>query len=179
MVKMFSREDYRKIKSMSKQEMERWLGYERQMTYNELRREFEKNYQDEIASSVSNFLVAIWYTVHFTENIQLSHDELASFMDDLYVTVDMFRKGEYKPDDYKKQLEEDGIKFSEFDYDKLYRDVKESYKKYVDRNAKAKAKLKELIGTSEDLGDLQNILDILEGKDVEEGKNVAKKASDK
>lgn len=176
---MFSREDYRKIKSMSKQEMERWLGYERQMTYNELRKEFEKNYQDEIANSVSNFLIAIWYTVHFTENIQLSHDELASFMDDLYVTVDMFRKGEYKPDDYKKELEEDGIKFSEFDYDKLYRDVKESYKKYVERNAKAKAKLKELIGTSEDLGDLQNILDILEGKDVEEGKKVAKKASDK
>lgn len=157
---MLSRDDYRKIKSMSKQEMERWLTYDKNMTYNNVRKEFEKAYQDEIANSVSNFLVAIWYTVHFTENIQLSHDELASFMDDLYVTVDMFRKGEYKPDDYKKELEADGVKFSDFDYDKLYRDVKESYKKYVERNAKAKRWIDE--HTDLDLTELRKIL---EGED--------------
>lgn len=119
---MLSRDDYRKIKSMSKEEMSRWLELEKGMTYNRLRKEFNEAYKDELDNGVSNFLIAMWYTLHYNEDIHLQNDELASFMEDLFVTVDMFRKGEYKPDDYREQLKEDGVKFAEFDYSKLYRD---------------------------------------------------------
>ena len=129
MGKMLSREDYRRIKGYSKEEMTRWLDYHENMLYNLIRKDFEKAYQDEIENSVSNFLIAIWYTLHYNEEVHLNHDELASFMDDLYVSVDLFRKGEYKPDDYKQQMEEDGIKFTPCDYSKIFREKEGKYQK--------------------------------------------------
>lgn len=135
MGKMLSREDYRRIKGYSKEEMTRWLDYHENMLYNLIRKDFEKAYQDEIENSVSNFLIAIWYTLHYNEEVHLNHDELASFMDDLYVSVDLFRKGEYKPDDYKQQMEEDGIKFTPCDYSKIFREKEGKYQK-ANQNAK-------------------------------------------
>ena len=135
MGKMLSREDYRRIKSYSKEEMTRWLDYHENMLYNLIRKDFEKAYQDEIENSVSNFLIAIWYTLHYNEEVHLDHDELSSFMDDLYVSVDLFRKGEYKPDDYKQQMEEDGIKFTPCDYSKIFREKEGKYQK-ANQNAK-------------------------------------------
>ena len=129
---MLSREDYRKIKSMSKEEMNRWLDLEKSMMYNRLRKDFEKAYKDELDCGVSNFLIAMWYTLHFNEDLHLKNDELASFMEDLFISVDMFRRGEYKPDEYREQLKEDGVQFAEFDYSKLYRDRVARVQKAID-----------------------------------------------
>lgn len=119
---MLSREDYRKIKNMSKEQMDRWLAYEHKLTNNSLRQEYEKAYKDELDCGVSNFLIAMWYTLHYNEDIHLQNDELASFMQDLFVSVELFRKGEYKPEDYAQQLKEDGVEFAKYDYSKLYLD---------------------------------------------------------
>lgn len=131
-----SRDDYRKIKSLSKEEMERWLQAEHNITYERLRKEFNENYKDELDNSVQNFLIAIAFTLHFNEDVNLSNDELAGFMDDLFVSVDLFRKGEYKPEDYAEQLKEDGVVFSEYDYDKLYREKDAPYKEKYDNLVK-------------------------------------------
>lgn len=159
MAKTLSREDYRRIKSYSKEEMSRWLDYHEAMLYNILRKDFEKNYQDEIENSVSNFLIAIWYTLHFNEETHLTHDELHSFMEDLYITVDLFRKGEYKPEDYKEEMEKDGISFSPFDYDKLYREKEGKYQKANKDTIKF---LEDMVAnsneTSFNLGDIQQLL---------------------
>lgn len=142
-----SRDEYRKIKNYSKEEMERWLQLEYNITYNVLRKEFNDAYKDELDSSVQNFITAIAYTLHFSEDVQLQHDELASFMNDLFVSVDLFRKGEYNPNDYREQLKSDGIEIAEYDYDKLYREkdapYKEKYNKLVEflNNTKSKAKI--------------------------------------
>ena len=126
-------------------------------------KEFEKNYQDEIENSISNFLIAIWYTLHYNEDLHLKNDELASFMEDLYVSVDLFRKGEYKPDDYKQQMEDDGIKFTPCDYTKIYR---EKEGKYQRANEETKQLIEEWMANSKqpsvNLGDLQMIIDRLE-----------------
>lgn len=135
MGKKLSREDYRRIKNYSKEEMTRWLDYHESMMYNLIRKEFEANYQDEIENSIANFLIAVWYTLHYNEETHLDHDELASFMEDLYVSVDLFRKGEYKPEDYKEQMEEDGIKFETCDYSKIFREKDGKYQK-ANRSAK-------------------------------------------
>lgn len=135
MGKKLSREDYRRIKGYSKEEMTRWLDYHENMMYNLVRKEFEANYQDEIENSIANFLIAVWYTLHYNEETHLDHDELASFMEDLYVSVDLFRKGEYKPEDYKNQMEEDGIKFEPCDYSKIFREKDGKYQK-ANRSAK-------------------------------------------
>ena len=151
-----SRDEFRTLKGFSKEQMEKWLQGYYNVTYNSLRKEFNDAYKDELDSSVQNFITAIAYTLHYNEDVHLQHDELSSFMEDLFVSVEMFRKGEYKPEEYKEQLKEDGIVIAEYDYDRLYREkdapYKEKYEKLVEflNNTKSKAKvideIKQLLG---------------------------------
>lgn len=142
-----NRDEYRTIKSMSKEQMEKWL-YNRNVTmYNALRKEFNDAYKDELDSSVQNFITAIAYTLHFNDDVHLQNDEFVGFMDDLFVSVDMFRKGEYRPEEYEEQLREDGIEIAKYDYDRLYREkdapYKEKYEELVEfiKETKSKAKI--------------------------------------
>lgn len=141
-----SRDEYRRLKSYSKEEMERYFQLYYNSMYNTLRKEFNDNYKDELDSSVQNFITAIAYTLHFNDDISLQHDELNSFMEDLFVSVEMFRKGEYNPEDYREQLREDGIEIAKYDYDRLYREkdapYKEKYDKLVRFLAETKSKAK-------------------------------------
>ena len=141
-----SREEFRNLKSFSREQMEKWLQGYYNITYNSLRKEFNDAYKDELDSSIQNFITAIVYTLHFNDDIHLQHDELASFMDDLFVSVEMFRKGEYNPDDYREQLREDGIEIAKYDYDRLYREKDAPYKdmceKLIDFLEKTKSRAK-------------------------------------
>lgn len=141
-----SRDEFRSIKGMSKEQMERWLQRYYNVTYNSLRKEFEEAYKDELDSSIQNFITAIAYTLHYNEDVHLQHDELNSFMEDLFVSVEMFRKGEYNPEDYREQLREDGIEIAKYDYDRLYREkdapYKEKYEKLVKFLEETKSKAK-------------------------------------
>ena len=151
-----SRDEFRTLKGFSKEQMEKWLQGYYNVTYNSLRKEFNEAYKDELDSSVQNFITAIAYTLHYNEDVHLQHDELNSFMEDLFVSVEMFRKGEYNPDAYKEQLKEDGIVIAEYDYDRLYREKDAPYKEKYDKlvkflnETKSKAKvideIKELLG---------------------------------
>lgn len=157
-----SRDEFRTLKGFSKEQMENWLQGYYNVTYNSLRKEFESAYKDELDSSVQNFITAIAYTLHYNEDVHLQHDELNSFMEDLFVSVEMFRKGEYNPEEYREQLREDRIEIAKYDYDRLYREkdapYKEKYDKLVEfiNNTKSKAKiveeLKEILGVKEDDG---------------------------
>ena len=154
-----NRDEYRTIKSMSKEQMENWLQRYYDVTYNGLRKEFETAYKDELNNSIQNFITAIGFTLHYSDEIHLQYDELASFMNDLFVSVDLFRKGEYNPEDYREQLREDGIEIAKYDYDRLYREkdapYKEKYEKLVKflEETKSKAKvideIKELLNIKE------------------------------
>lgn len=159
---MLSREEYRLIRSYSKAEMERWLQLERNAIYNSLRKEFNANYKDELDSSVQNFLFAIAYTLHFNEDISLDNDKMADFMSDLFVTVDLFRTGDYKPKDYEEALKEDGVVFNAYDYDKIYR---ERITPIQDRNVKAAEEITNLILKEKpvEIEELRNVLEILKG----------------
>ena len=152
-----NRDEYRTIKSMSKEQMEKWL-YNRNVTmYNALRKEFNDAYKDELDSSVQNFITAIAYTLHFNDDVHLQNDELASFMDDLFVSVDMFRKGEYKPEEYEEQLREDGIQIAKYDYDRLYREKDAPYKEKYEELVKF---IKETKSRAKIVDDLKLILGI-------------------
>ena len=157
-----SRDEFRSIKGMSKEQMERWLQGYYNVTYNSLRKEFEEAYKDELDSSIQNFITAIAYTLHYNEDVHLQHDELVSFMDDLFVSVEMFRKGEYRPEEYEEQLKEDGIEIAKYDYDRLYREkdapYKEKYEELVKflNETKSKAKIVEDIKTLLGLGGENN-----------------------
>lgn len=152
-----NRDEYRTIKSMSKEQMEKWL-YNRNITmYNALRKEFNDAYKDELDSSVQNFITAIAYTLHFNDDVHLQNDELAGFMDDLFVSVDMFRKGEYRPEEYEEQLREDGIEIAKYDYDRLYREKDAPYKEKYEELVKF---IKETKSRAKIVDDLKLILGI-------------------
>lgn len=168
---MLTRDEYRKIKGMSKEEMSKWLEYHNYMMNNNLRKEYNNAYKDELDSSVQNFITAIAYTLHFNEDICLQHDELNSFMEDLFVSVELFRKGEYNPEEYREQLKGDGIEIAKYDYDRLYRECKENVKKqylpYKERNEKAIKQIEDFMANNENpscnFGDLQMLENILKG----------------
>ena len=151
-----SRDEFRTLKGFSKEQMEKWLQGYYNVTYNSLRKEFNDAYKDELDSSVQNFITAIAYTLHYNEDVHLQHDELNSFMEDLFVSVELFRKGEYRPEEYREQLKEDGIIIAEYDYDRLYREKDAPYKEKYDKllkflnetksKAKVIAEIKELLG---------------------------------
>ena len=153
-----SRDEYRRIKGYSKEEMERYLQLYYNSMYNTLRKEFNDNYKDELDSSVQNFITAIAYTLHFNEDINLKNDELASFMNDLYVSVELFRTGEYNP--------EDGIEIAKYDYDRLYREKDAPYKEKYDKlvefldtttsKAKVVDDIREIIGLRKNDDSVQN-----------------------
>ena len=142
-----SRDEFRNLKNFSREQMEKWLQGYYNLTYNSLRKEFNEAYKDELDSSVQNFITAIAYTLHYSEEVHLQRDELNSFMEDLFVSVEMFRKGEYNPEDYREQLREDGIEIAKYDYDRLYREkdapYKEKYEQLVKflNETKSKAKI--------------------------------------
>ena len=71
---------------------------------------YEQKYKRQIEETIENFIIAIMYTLHFSEMTKLGRKRISEFMDDLLVTVDMFQTREYNPEDYRKALEKDGIK---------------------------------------------------------------------
>lgn len=93
-----------------------WASQFENQIKDELEREFEKSYKQQLAESIDVFCIAIAYTAHFSEAIKLGKKRLPEFMEDLFVTVDMFRRGEYNPKDYKEELEKCGIYFNEYQY---------------------------------------------------------------
>lgn len=171
---MLTRDEYRKIKGFSREEMSKWITYHNKLMGVQLQKQYEAAYKDEIDSSVQNFIAAIGYTLHYNEDIHLDPDKMASFMDDLFETVDMFRRGETSPNDCIEQLKEDGIVLTKYDYDKLYRQneqiVREGVEKillpYKERNYKAIKWIEDFRAntpTSYNLGDLVTLENILKG----------------
>ena len=114
-------------------------------------------------NQIQNFLYAIAYTLHYNEDVAIDSDKMASFMQDLFVTVDLFRTGDYKPEDYNEALKEDGVEFKPYDYDRIYR---ENIGPVTERNTNASKAITDLIlsGKTEiDVNELQKVLEILEG----------------
>lgn len=155
-----SRDEFRTLKGFSKEQMEKWLQGYYNVTYNSLRKEFNDAYKDELDSSVQNFITAIAYTLHYNEDVHLQHDELNSFMEDLFVSVEMFRTGEYNPEEYREQLREDGIEIAKYDYDKLYREKDAPYKEKYEQLVKFLNETKSKAKIVDDIKELLNIKEI-------------------
>lgn len=75
----------------------------------QIRQEFEREYQDEIKNTVNNLLIALAYTLHFSEETKFPVDSLPDFIEDLFVTFELFTSGEYNPSDYAEELKQAGL----------------------------------------------------------------------
>ena len=107
--KLLNRNEIRRLekaaREKNKSHLQDWLSqFEEQ-----LRIEYEKNFEDELGEAVDHLLIAISYSLHFSEETRFGRKRLNRFMNDLIAVTEGFRTGDFNPEDYKKQLEDDGI----------------------------------------------------------------------
>lgn len=77
----------------------------------QLSQQYDRVFEQELAESLDNFILTIVYTLHFNESTKFGKKRISEFMEDLLETIDMFKRGEAVPEDYKEQLKKDGIIF--------------------------------------------------------------------
>ena len=125
MSSLLGRDEIRRLekaaRDKNKQKLIDWIRQFEHQLDTLLQKDYEKMYQEEVNFSIQNFITAVAYSLYFSEENYIDKNNLADFMSDLFVTVDMFRTGEYKPEDYKEQLAEERIYIEDYDYDGIYK----------------------------------------------------------
>lgn len=104
-----------------KSKLYEWLERYTDMVDNCLRQDYEKQYQDEIQTTMDNMLIAIMYTLYYSEENYIDKTNIADFMADLFSSFDMYRTGEYKPKEFRDDLKSVGIETDFHDLDKIYK----------------------------------------------------------
>lgn len=70
----------------------------------------EESYRKQTEKNIDTMLLALKYTLHFSELTKFGNKRLNEFMDDLMAVFEGFTTGEYNIDEYRKALLKDGIK---------------------------------------------------------------------
>ena len=78
--------------------------------YEQARIVCERNYKKQTERNIDTMLLALKYTLHFSELTKFGNKRLNEFMDDLMAVFEGFTTGEYNIDEYRNALLEDGIK---------------------------------------------------------------------
>lgn len=78
--------------------------------YEQARMICEEKYKKQTERNIDTMLLALKYTLHFSELTQFGNKRLNEFMDDLMAVFNGFTTGEYNIDEYRKALLDDGIK---------------------------------------------------------------------
>ena len=107
--KRLQRAEEKSFKRKSKQALYDWGIQFEEYINDKLNKMYEKKFKEELAYSIDCFVIAIMFTLHFGETTKFGPKRLNKIMEDINATVDMFRTGEYSPDEYKKMLKNDGI----------------------------------------------------------------------
>lgn len=89
----------------------------------QLTRMYDEAYDRTLADGIETILVAVVYTLYFSEETQLRDGAMQSFMEDMLATLDCYRTGEYSPTEFKEQLASAGVQLDlDYDYTAVYKD---------------------------------------------------------
>lgn len=106
---LITREELKRLKKALKDKNEnKLLDWAREFEC-QMEQKHKRIYKEELGVAIDNFILTIVYTLRYNESTRFGNKRISDFMEDLLETIDMFRRGEAIPDDYRKQLEEDGI----------------------------------------------------------------------
>ena len=78
--------------------------------YEQARMVCEERYKKQTEKNIDTMLLALKYTLHFSELTKFGNKRLNEFMDDLMAVFNGFSSGEYNKDEYRQALLDDGIK---------------------------------------------------------------------
>lgn len=73
------------------------------------RDDYNKRLHESIEKILKNTNATIVYTLHFNEKCKFGCKRIEDFMQDYFVTYELFDKGEITPEDLLKQLKDDGV----------------------------------------------------------------------
>lgn len=96
----------RALKDKNRHKLAEWAGQFEET----ISKRYEKHFEKQLGNMVDVILLTIVYTLHFNESTKFGNKRIKGFVDDLLATVDNFNTGAYDPEQYRKQLEDDGIK---------------------------------------------------------------------
>lgn len=129
MRRLLGKEEVRRLQKAArdgnKNKLAEWIEQTENYLCEEYRKEYEKLVQEETQQTINNFLAALVYTLAFTEELEITFDQVKGVLDDLYSTVDMYKRGEYKPQEYLDKLKEAGLNFEFYDMSKFYKEKEE------------------------------------------------------
>lgn len=129
---LLNRNEIRRLEKAAREKDKKHLLEWAMQFEDSIRRIFEKEYQAEIQTSVDNFMIAVAYTLYFSEEtIIRDKKDVGEFMSDLFSTLDLYRTGEYNPQEYKDILNKVGVFFDEYDYSKLYKNKLDKLDKLI------------------------------------------------
>lgn len=107
--KRLQRAEAKAFKRKSKEALYDWgIQFEKTMM-DKLNIEYHKQYRSQLNTSINHFIIAIAYTLHFSEETTFDNAKINELLKDVKATVEMFSNKEYSPAEYIKELEKDGI----------------------------------------------------------------------
>ena len=77
-----------------------------------LKKKYERQFKEELSEAIENYLVAIVYTLKFSELTKFGPKRINEFMEDVAATIDGFKTNEYSPKEYKEILKENKVELS-------------------------------------------------------------------
>ena len=111
---LFNRSELRRLeralKDKNRKCLAEWAGQFEQTISSRYEKYYEKHFEKQLSDMVDTILLTIVYTLHFNESTKFGNKRIGDFVQDLLETVNNFNTGTYSPEEYKKQLDDDGIK---------------------------------------------------------------------
>jgi len=107
--KRLQRAEAKAFKRKSKEALYDWGIQLEKTIIDKLNIEYRKQYRNQLNTSINHFIIAIAYTLHFSEETAFDNAKINELLKDVKATVEMFGNKEYSPAEYIKELEKDGI----------------------------------------------------------------------
>ena len=109
-----------------------WADAFEQQVVTSVRQVYEQAYTEEVQSSIDNFIAALCYTLVYTEEWDFNPKNLGDFLSDLFATVDLYRTGESKPQEFREDLKQYGVTIDDYDYSKVFKNKDKKYNELVE-----------------------------------------------
>lgn len=92
-----------------RQAINEWAKEYEKTVISEYRREFEQTFEENLATAINHYLIAIAFVLHFGETTKFGTKRLGSVLKDLQTTVELFSKKQYTAKEYLQMLKDDKI----------------------------------------------------------------------
>ena len=106
---------HRAAKNKDKKEIIKWTEQYDRYVNNKYYEIYKKEYVVWLEETFEDLDIALMYTLHFNESTRFGTKRLQSVMEDIAATMKGFYTKEFSREEYKKMLEDDGIKIEKME----------------------------------------------------------------